>query len=208
MPLWKAILLARSGGQEEARRCARLRRRCCGFQGGQIRLSNIRGDKEQSKESGDKIQLGGRSTCQMHSVDAAVGEKGETMGNGINGGVRSGRTTLSRSVGEVPGSVSVQSGAQHQGVVAIMRREGQKKVGRWWCNPLPYWSLQGWRWMDGIAVKYYFQGLAVVPWAQVVCLVSFSDGARMIKQISCDWTHWSDVPHAGLSCRRERVGGD
>jgi hypothetical protein len=24
----------------------------------------------------------------MHSVDAAVGEKGETMGNGINGGVR------------------------------------------------------------------------------------------------------------------------
>ncbi|KAJ0420736.1 hypothetical protein BJY00DRAFT_119904 [Aspergillus carlsbadensis] len=62
--------------------------------------------------------------------------------------------------------------------------------------------------MDGIAVKYYFQGLVVVPWAQVVCLVSFSDGARMIKQISCDWAHWSDVPHAGLSCRRERVGGD
>jgi hypothetical protein len=37
--LWKAILLAPSGGQEEARGCARLRRRCCGFQSGQIRLS-------------------------------------------------------------------------------------------------------------------------------------------------------------------------
>jgi hypothetical protein len=47
-----------------------------------------RGDNERSRESDDKIQLSGRSTCQMHSVDAAVGEKGETMGNGINGGVR------------------------------------------------------------------------------------------------------------------------
>jgi hypothetical protein len=83
----------------------------------------------------------------MHSVDAAVGDKGETMGNGINGGVRSGRTTLSRSVGEVPGSVSGQSRAQHQGVVAIMRREGKKRWedgGATHCLIGPYKAGEEW----------------------------------------------------------------
>jgi hypothetical protein len=88
-----------------------------------------------------------------------------------------------------------------------MRREG-KKGGKMVVQPTALLVPTRLERKDGIAVKYYFQGLAVHGGSLGAgCLASFSDGARMIKQISCDWTRWSDVPHAGLSCRRGIVGG-
>ncbi|KAL4921229.1 hypothetical protein BDW62DRAFT_141952 [Aspergillus aurantiobrunneus] len=158
-----------------------------GLQDSEMRQS----DRERFKEQGGctKLQRPSKERRRERSwMEMKMGADGE------------GRESSEREKSEEQGrsTVSVLYGGattpQGSGWMEFERKGGK---GRWWCNPLPYWSLQG----ESPKIIFRVWRRFQIATSQERRFFSFSDWARMIEQIRCDW---SDVPRAGLSCRKKR----